>query len=390
MVTPAPDPADARPTAGELAGAAGEMRFRRLFEGVPIGMFRSTPAGQFLEVNAALAAFMGYPDPETMVAEVNRVGIPEALFEVPGQRLHMMNHLRGLAGEWHVEEVRYRKRDGTFLDVILSICLQVDPATGQEQLFGFVQDITERQRKERERRHRDQLMAVGMLASGVAHDFNNMIGGIQAYAQLMIEEEDPAEMLALARRLHKITVRANDLSYSLLRFARQGGDRPEKFPAYEGVRNALNLFLTGRGRSLEVREELPGEGPVILGYPSQFQNAVLNLCLNAKDAMEGRPGSLLTVAAECRQLDAAALAPFSPGPLAPGPFLLLEVADNGPGMDPDVRSRCLEPFYSTKGELGTGLGLPSVQGAMVDHGGGLRIITAPGEGCRVQLVVPTA
>jgi len=390
MVDCIPDPADIRPSAQDLAGGTGETRFRKLFEGVPIGMFRSTPAGQFLEVNAAMAEFMGYPDPATMVAEVNRVGIPEAMFEVPAQRLHMMNHLRGMAGQWHVEEVRYRRRDGAFLDVILSICLQVDPATGQEELSGFVQDITERQRQERERRHRDQLMAVGMLASGVAHDFNNMIGGIQAYAQLMIEEEDPAEMLALAHRLHKITVRANDLSYSLLRFARQGGDRPERFPAYEGIRNALNLFLTGRGRSLAIREDLPGEGPLILGYPSQFQNAVLNLCLNAKDAMEGRPGSLLTVAAECRDLDAGSLAEFGAVPLAPGPYLMVEVADNGPGMDPEVLARCLEPFYSTKGELGTGLGLPSVQGAMADHNGGLRILTAPGGGCRVQLVVPTA
>jgi len=369
---------------------AGELRFRKLFEGVPIGMFRSTPSGRFLEVNRFLATAFGYPGPAEMVAEVNRVGIAEAIFVDPAQRGAMLARLRDTAGEWHVEEVLYRRRDGSLLDVILSISLQVDPATGEEQMFGFMQDITERQRQEGERRRREQLMAVGMLASGVAHDFNNMVCGIQGYAQLMAEEADPAALRDLAQRLSGITARAHDLTSCLLRFARQGGLEPAAFSASEAVRNALSLFRTSRGRMLTIRAELPAEVPVLLGYATQFQNAVLNLCLNAKDAMGAAAGAALDIRGETVHLDPELAAVFQAGTLGAGPHFHLEVADNGPGMTPEVRSRCLDPFFTTKGEQGSGLGLSSVQGAMADHGGALHIETVPGAGCRVHLFVPVA
>ena len=384
------DRSAAQAPALEPGGSASELRFRKLFEGVPIGMFRSTPSGQFLEVNSFLASAFGYPGPAEMVAEVNRVGIADAIFLDPGQRGAMLERLRATAGEWHVEEVLYRKRDGSLLDVILSISLQVDPATGQEQMFGFMQDITERQRQEGERRRREQLMAVGMLASGVAHDFNNMVCGIQGYTQLMAEEADPEALRSLARRLSGITARAHDLTSCLLRFSRQGGLEPAAFSASEAVRNALSLFRTSRGRLLTVRADLPREGPVVLGFATQFQNAVLNLCLNAKDAMGPVAGAALDIRGETVQLDPELAGAFPAGTLGSGPHFHLEVADNGPGMTPEVRARCLDPFYTTKGDHGSGLGLSSVQGAMADHGGVRHIETTPGAGCRVHMFVPVA
>lgn len=274
------------------------------------------------------------------------------------------------------------------VDATLSICLQIDPVTGRKQLFGFMQDLTERQRQEAERRRGESLMALGMLASGVAHDFNNMVCGIQGYAQLMTETEDPAKLRSMAQRLGAITVRAQDLTASLLRFARQGGDKPATFSAFDSVRDALSLFRTSPGGLVTTEEELQGEGPVLLGYPSQLQNAVLNLCLNAKDAMGGRADAKLTVRGRTILLDPAKGRAILPRPLVPGPYFHLEVADNGPGMSEEVRAKCLNPFFSTKGDHGTGLGLSSVQGAMSDHRGALHIETAPGEGCRVHLYVP--
>jgi PAS domain S-box-containing protein len=390
MLPPNPNPTP-RPVLAETPEEPADVRsFRRLFQDVPIGMFRSTPDGRFLEVNASLAASFGYESPEQMFAEVNRLGIARAIFVDPGQRPAMLERLRAGAGCWHVEEVPYRRRDGSLLATILSTCMQVDPVTGEEQMFGFIQDITERQRREAERRHQEQLMAVGMLASGVAHDFNNMICGINGFVELMREEENPAALRHLAERLHRATDRAHDLTSCLLRFARQGGDQPRSFSASEAVRNALDLFRAGRGARLPVHTELPADGPMLLGYPTQFQNAVLNLCINAKDALgvalEGR--LVVRGATEC--LAPAAAEAFRPQALRPGPHFHLEVADNGPGMAPEVLSRCLDPFFSTKGALGSGLGLPSVQGALADHGGAMRIETAPGAGCRVHLFVPLA
>ena len=127
---------------------ATERHLRTLFEGSPIGIFRSTPEGRFLQVNSALATMFVYDDPGDMLACVNRLGIPAALYEHPEQRLELVRDLTSNPGAWRVAEVHFRRKDGSFLDGIMSITLRPSPDTGQPLLFGFVQDISERKRSE--------------------------------------------------------------------------------------------------------------------------------------------------------------------------------------------------------------------------------------------------
>jgi len=132
----------------ERATQESERQLRTLFEGSPIGIFRSTPDGLFRQVNPALAAMFRYGSPKAMVEETNRKGIPEALYESPDQRAALMRRIQARMGTWFVEEVHFRRLDGTFLDGIMSIILSLDPETGSPTLFGFVQDISARKRAE--------------------------------------------------------------------------------------------------------------------------------------------------------------------------------------------------------------------------------------------------
>ncbi len=140
-----------------------ERRLSTLFEGSPIGIFRSTPEGRFLQVNPALAAMFRYEDPLSTVQQVNAQGIGQGLYESPDQRLDLVRRLQDNVGTWFVEEVHFRRKDGTFMDGIMSISLHPDPETEQPLLFGFVQDISERKKAE------DSLKAKTALLSAQAN-----------------------------------------------------------------------------------------------------------------------------------------------------------------------------------------------------------------------------
>lgn len=182
-----------------------ERRLRVLFEGSPIGIFRSTAEGQFLQVNPALARIFRYPDPTTMVEEVNRRGIPEALYESPAQRSNLMQRLHDHQEEWLVEEVHFRRRDGTFMDGIMSIILNPDPATGRPLLFGFVQDISARKMAEDALRGKTALLeaqtnatldGILVIAEGRKRSLLNrqMIDMFHIPAEILADEDD-ASML---------------------------------------------------------------------------------------------------------------------------------------------------------------------------------------------------
>lgn len=143
----------------ELAIQESERRLRTLFEGSPIGIFSSTPEGYFMQVNPALAAMFCYENPRSMVQEVNHHGIAKGLYESLDQRSKLMQRLHSNLGTWFVEEIHFRRRDGTFMDGIMSIILHPDPVTGLPLLFGFVQDISERKRSEREILHLQNYLA---------------------------------------------------------------------------------------------------------------------------------------------------------------------------------------------------------------------------------------
>lgn len=266
-------------------------------------------------------------------------------------------------------------------------------------MFGVIQDITERKKAEEERvileeqlRQSEKLRAIGELAGGVAHDFNNMLGAITGYADLIAEENRDKhgknKDAVLGKRIATITkasYRAADLIKKLLAFSRRGKYRNAPMDMHEIINDVLALLQGSIDRKITIRKKLTATCPVIKGDPSQIQNAVLNLAINACDAMKGGGVLLLSTRNEYLKKDQCC------NEMNAGNYLVVSVSDTGKGMDDTTMSRIFEPFFTTKtiGE-GTGLGLASVYGTLESHKGCITVESKIGVGSRFKLYIPVS
>jgi signal transduction histidine kinase/ActR/RegA family two-component response regulator len=267
---------------------------------------------------------------------------------------------------------------------------------GVTALLGVTRDVTERKRSEQERRQMEarlrsaeRMEVVGQLAGGLAHDFNNIVSIINSAAELALEEVPP---YSTARRdLEEIRAageRAAALTGQLMAFSRHQVFATEPFD--------LHALLLGMRSMLAriVREDValriaPAAGDcVVLADRGQVERVVLNLAVNARDAMpRGGTLSLETVRVTLGPGEAAATTP----PLSPGSYVRLSVVDTGEGMDEQTRAHAFEPFFTTKERgRGTGLGLSSSYGIVVQSGGALTVASEPGRGSTFQVYLPTA
>jgi len=370
------------------ARAESELRFRTIFEKAPLGMYRSTPEGQFLSVNRFLAELFEYESPEHMVEVVNRQGISKSLFQDPQQRTRIVASVLERMGGMSVNHVHYLSRSGRIIEALLSMTAIHDPVDGQVTLLGFVQDITAHTREEATRRQREKLLALGQMASGVAHDFNNLLCVILAETDQLTETQiSNPQFFQSVRRIQASVSGAVGLTERLLRFMRaKGGELAMEYDAHQAIGIALDLFKSTVGRGVLVEDALRAQQTLIKGYQTDFQNALLNLFLNARDAMD-QAGNL-SIRTRNLELTASQCEALKPEKVEPGLFLEVQVIDSGPGMTEEVLRNCRQPFFSTKGEAGTGLGLWMVHGVMADHAGAWRIESRLGQGTTVVLLLP--
>jgi signal transduction histidine kinase len=227
---------------------------------------------------------------------------------------------------------------------------------------------------------------IGQLTGGVAHDFNNLLMAIGSSLQLLEKRlgDDPA-----ARRLVENAVKATDrgaaLTQRLLAFARRQDLRPERVDVRELVGGMKDLLSRTLGPTVRLREDMPDSLPQVLIDANQLELALLNLCVNSRDAMPD--GGTITLSAASHGLKRG----DAPADLAPGAYVRISVADTGAGMAPDVLSHAAEPFFTTKGVgKGTGLGLSMAHGLAAQSGGMLTLASRPGEGAEVSLWIPQA
>jgi PAS domain S-box-containing protein len=250
-----------------------------------------------------------------------------------------------------------------------------------------LRDITERVLVEEQLRQAHKMEAIGQLAGGIAHDFNNMLAGITGSAEmleLLVGESPPAQRYI--QILRASAERAADLVGKLLTFARKGKMESTPVDVHEVLHTSVALLERSIGKQIELRARLNADAAVVVGDPSQIQSAVLNLALNARDAMP--EGGVLDIETRNVELDAGALEALGFS-IVPGRYLHLLVRDTGCGMDAETLQHIFEPFYTTKDVgKGTGLGLPAVYGAVRDHRGALQVESAPGEGTRFHIYLP--
>ena len=293
------------------------------------------------------------------------------------------------AGPMGTVSLQVRRRDGSHFPAEASLALVATPQ-GQVTV-AVVRDVSERRHLEAAAQsHRSQrLEALGQLAGGIAHDFNNLLGVIVNYANFVIEEaEAPAPDLttiaADARQVVKAGERGTGLTHQLLKFARREVIRPQVLDLNEVLHDVEELLRRSLGEHISLVTRPGAALPPVTCDPGQIEQLLVNLAVNARDAMPGG-GSLVIDTAS------AHLSAGEHPELAAGDYVRLRVSDSGEGMTPDVVERAFEPFFTTKpNHEATGLGLATVYGIATQAGGSVGIASQPGIGTTVTVLLPSS
>jgi PAS domain S-box-containing protein len=298
-------------------------------------------------------------------------------------------------------ELTNRRKDATLFQSSLTVSPIVDDQGRLTHFVGILRDITEHKQLERQLLQAQKMQSIGTLAGGVAHEFNNLLAGINGYASLGLREPRVSGTLAeFLQHVVDLSERAAQLTRQLLAFARKPALSRQVTDMPELVRRTADLV--SRTLQREVRLEVAdagaeGQALIVRADGNQLQQALVNLALNARDAMEDRESSAAADASGLRgpvifrvrhALLTAEQAAF-PQHVPPGDYVVLEVEDSGSGMAPEVLTQSVDPFFTTK-EVGrgTGLGLPMVFGIVQGHQGYLTIESDPARGTRVGLYLP--
>ena len=302
-----------------------------------------------------------------------------------------------LGGEARIrEEIRCCGRGGGTVWIHLEV--QSGQASPDEILIrGTIADITAQKRSEEEHRQlqmrmqkSERMRALGQLAGGVAHEFNNQLNTVLFFVDSIRKDKFTADQLKrYADLLYEGAARTSDLTKKLLDFSRQGSPTRVVFDLHRVLSEFLDMLAQTLGRRIRIQRILLAEVPMLFGDPAQINSSLLNLSINARDAMAG--AGTITFATESVCLDAAQCRQLRhENELRPGNYLCLSVSDTGSGMDPKIRERIFEPFFTTKPSgKGTGLGLAAVYGTVIDHSGAIKVETQPGYGTTFRIFLPT-
>ncbi|MDI6739333.1 MAG: PAS domain S-box protein, partial [Candidatus Edwardsbacteria bacterium] len=367
----------------------GEEKYRSLVERINDVLYTLDERGCISYVSPQVAGIIGYA-PEELEGRSIFDFVP------PGDRDRMRAEFQRLLTEPATTvDIPLSAKGGSLRWVRASSA--VNTGDGQRTMVqGVMADITSLKQAEREKglaeerlRQAQKMEAIGQLAGGVAHDFNNMLAAIMGSAELLLlKTAGQPELSIQADRIIAGAEHAAALARQLLSFARKSAYHLEPVDVHKLAADTAEIAASTFDRQIAIVQRLEAEDHTVNGDASHLQNALLNLAINARDAMPG--GGTLTIATESVSLDGEFAARHG-GSLAPGPFLRLSLADTGCGMSEDVRQRIFEPFFTTKeAGKGTGLGLAAVYGTIKQHGGAIEVYSEPGRGAVFKLYLPLA
>jgi two-component system, cell cycle sensor histidine kinase and response regulator CckA len=290
-------------------------------------------------------------------------------------------------GNWAGEAQIRHGNNQRLVDASMNVFAVNHPESGELLCFAAViRDISERKHLEEQLRQSQKLESIGQLAGGVAHDFNNLLVVICGYSALLLEELRPGDrMRERVEEIARAGNRAAALTRQLLVFSRREKVEPKNVVINELVSNLQKMLRRLIGEDIEMVISLDENAGVLRADPGQIEQVIINLAVNARDAMP-RGGKLLIESARL-----IADEEFARGHLevAPGPYVVLSVADTGCGMSEDVRSRIFEPFFTTKEQgTGTGLGLSMVYGIVKQSGGSIWVYSELGQGTTFKILFP--
>ncbi|MFI5180677.1 MAG: PAS domain S-box protein [Thermoanaerobaculia bacterium] len=364
----------------EEALRESEARYRRIVETANEGIWSVDADLRTTFVNDTFARMLGYAPEEMIGTLAEQFTFPENLDEF---RIHMDARRRGQAEQY---ERRFRRKDGIECWCFVSGTPILDSEGRFAGSFGMLTDITKRRHLEEQLRQSQKMEAVGLLAGGVAHDFNNLLTVITGNSELLLGQmtaDDPFRVnLADIRHAGE---RAAALTRQLLAFSRKQILEPRILDLNDVVAGTEKLLRRLIGEDIVLTCILDQNLHRVTIDPSQMEQVILNIAVNARDAMPR--GGRLTI--ETRNVEGTAAPSVDTGPGKIPRFVLLAISDTGCGMTPEIRSRVFEPFFTTKSPAkGTGLGLATVYGIVQQSGGHIDLRSVPGEGSRFEILLP--
>jgi PAS domain S-box-containing protein len=291
-------------------------------------------------------------------------------------------------GEDFVCEYRFRREDGQFLPVLDRGRVVVEDDHRVARVVGVIENVAELRRLEEQFLHSQRMEAVGRLAGGIAHDFNNILTTIIGYSEILLTESGLSpEQREQVVEVRKAGERAADLTRQLLAFSRKEDAKPEVVEIRKAVLDLEKMLLRLIGEDIRLESHLPAGEAFVLIERARIDQIVVNIAVNARDAMPN--GGTLALTVDDLEIDEA-FARTQAG-MRPGSYVRLEFRDDGIGMPRTVLARAFEPFFTTKPPgRGTGLGLSTVYGIVKQAGGYVSIESAPGNGTTVTVYLPRA
>jgi len=355
-----------------------ESNFRSLVTNAPYGICRCDARGHLVDVNPALTQSLGYES----AAEL--VGRNLSTLYAHGQEWfvladYLRNHepFQGLTTEW------VRKDGNTRAMRLSGRAISDESKNFSFEIFG--EDVTERRILEQQLRQSQKMEAIGRLAGGIAHDFNNLLMVISGYSEFLLERLGPDPALrGPAKEISSAAERATSLTRQLLAFSRKQMLAPKLLDLNAVVTENLKMLTRLIGEDIDL-VMIPGSDlGAVKADPGQIEQVIMNLAVNARDAMP--QGGKLTIETANVTLDEAYARLHAPA--KPGEYAMLAITDTGVGMDSETQSHIFEPFFTTKGPKGTGLGLSTVYGIVKQSGGYIWVYSEPSKGTSFKIYLP--
>lgn len=358
-----------------------ESGFRSMIEDAPYGIYRASTDGKLLRANPALQRMLGYEKLDELLA----ARLPVDIFKNPSE-FNGLKELLENANEFRDVELELKRRDGAPLTVRCTGRKVRDVYQSLPCFDVFAEDVTERRVLERQLRMAGKMEAVGRLSGGIAHDFNNLLGVIIGYSQVLKRKlASEAALLECAEEIEKAGQRAASLTRQLLAFSRQQILTPSILNLNSLVQDMAKMLPRLLGEDIAVSSSLSPDLGVVRADQSQIEQVIMNLAVNARDAMPD--GGTLRIETRNVELDQAYA--WQHAGAKPGQYVMLAVIDTGTGIDPDTLAHIFEPFFTTK-EVGkgTGLGLATVYGVVKQSGGYVWVESKRGQGASFQIFLP--
>ena len=355
-----------------------EVNFRSLVNNAPYGICRCDSTGILQSANPALVSMLGHESASQLIGQnVANLYLDTQQWFIVADYFRASQRFNGLVAEW-------KRRDENPVTVRLSgRTIQDEHRSVFFELYA--EDVTERRALEQQLRQAQKMEAVGRLAGGIAHDFNNLLMVISGYCEFLLERigPDPA-VRGPAQEIANASSRATALTRQLLAFSRKQMLMPKVLDLNAVVTENLKMLTRLIGEDIELLMVPGTELGSVKADPGQIEQVIMNLAVNARDAMPR--GGKLTIETSNASVDEAYARVHTP--TTPGEYVMLAISDTGLGMDAETQSHIFEPFFTTKGPKGTGLGLSMVYGIVKQSGGYIWVYSEPGKGTTFKVYLP--